>query len=47
MKNIIEQLLDHQSLTEEEFTKVMYKIMSGEYNDAQISEFLNALRVKR
>ena len=46
MKNIIEQLLGHQSLSQEESREVMYNIMSGEYNDAQISGFLIALRAK-
>ncbi|MBT5170851.1 MAG: anthranilate phosphoribosyltransferase [Candidatus Nitrosopelagicus sp.] len=46
MKNTIEQLLGHQSLTQEESRDVMYKIMSGEFNDAQISGFLIALRAK-
>jgi len=46
MKNTIEQLLGHQSLTQEESRNVMYKIMSGVYNDAQISGFLIALRAK-
>lgn len=46
MKNTIEQLLGHQSLTQEESRNVMYKIMSGEFNDAQISGFLIALRAK-
>ena len=46
MKNILEQLLGHQSLSQEESREVMYSIMSGEYNDAQISGFLIALRAK-
>ena len=46
MKLIIEQLLDQISLTQEEARDVMFQIMSGEYNDAQISGFLIALRCK-
>ena len=46
MKLIIEQLLDQMSLTQEEARDVMFQIMSGEYDDAQISGFLIALRCK-
>ena len=46
MKFIIEQLLDQKSLTQEEAREVMDKIMSGKYDDAQISGFLIALRAK-
>jgi len=46
MKKIIEQLLGHQSLTQKESRNVMYSIMSGEFNDAQISGFLIALRAR-
>ncbi len=46
MKLIIEQLLDNNSLTQEEARDVMSQIMSGEYDDAQISGFLIALRAK-
>ena len=46
MKLTIEQILDHQNLTQEEARKVMFNIMSGEFNDAQISGFLIALRTK-
>ena len=46
MKVIIEQLLDQNSLTQEEACEVMDKIMSGKYDDAQISGFLIALRAK-
>ena len=46
MKVIIEQLLDQNSLTQEEAREVMDKIMSGKYDDAQISGFLIALRAK-
>ena len=46
MKVIIEQLLDRNSLTQEEARKVMDKIMSGKYDDSQIAGFLIALRAK-
>tara|TARA_Y100001970_G_scaffold76375_1_gene96961 strand:- start:1819 stop:2814 length:996 start_codon:yes stop_codon:yes gene_type:complete len=46
MKQILEQLLDKQNLSKDEAFRVMLSIMSGEYNDAQISGFLVALRAK-
>jgi len=46
MKQTIEKLLGNQSLTQEESRDVMFRIMSGEYNDAQIAGFLIALRAK-
>ncbi len=46
MKVTIEKLLDQNSLTQEEAREVMDKIMSGKYDDAQISGFLIALRAK-
>ena len=46
MKFIIEQLLDQDSLTQEEAREVMLNIMSGEYDDAKIAGFLIALRAK-
>ena len=46
MKLIIEKILNPQNLTQEEARNVMLKIMSGEFNDAQISGFLIALRAK-
>jgi anthranilate phosphoribosyltransferase len=46
MKIIIEKLLGNQSLAQEESRDVMFKIMSGEYDDAQIAGFLIALRAK-
>ena len=46
MKLIIEQLLDCQSLTQAESRNVMFEIMSGNYDDAQIAGFLIALRSK-
>ena len=46
MKFTIEKLLDQISLTQEEARNVMFQIMSGEYDDAQISGFLIALRCK-
>ena len=46
MKFTIEQLLDQQSLSQEEAHNVMIQIMSGKYDDAQIAGFLIALRSK-
>ena len=46
MKQDIEKLLNNISLTQEESHDIMLKIMSGEFNDAQITGFLIALRVK-
>ena len=46
MKVTIEQLLDQNSLTQEEARGIMIKIMSGEYDDAKIAGFLIALRAK-
>ncbi|NQU68501.1 MAG: anthranilate phosphoribosyltransferase [Candidatus Marinimicrobia bacterium] len=46
MKTIIDKLLIHQSLTQDEAREVMNKIMSGEFNDSQIAGFLVALRSK-
>jgi anthranilate phosphoribosyltransferase len=46
MKNIVEKLLENQNLTQEESREVMFKIMSGEFDDAQIAGFLIALRAK-
>ena len=46
MKNNIEKLLDNVNLTQDEARDVMFNIMSGEYDDAQISGFLIALRAK-
>jgi anthranilate phosphoribosyltransferase len=46
MKFVIEKLLNNISLTQDEAREIMLKIMSGEYNDAQISGFLIALRAK-
>ena len=46
MKFIIEQLLDQKSLTQKDAREVMGEIMSGKYDDAQISGFLIALRAK-
>ena len=46
MKQVIEKLLSNISLSQEESHDVMLKIMSGVFNDAQISGFLIALRSK-
>ena len=46
MKIILEKLLDNISLSQDEARTVMHRIMSGLYNDAEISGFLIALRSK-
>ena len=46
MKNILEKLLSKENLSQKESYKIMHQIMSGEYNDSQISGFLIALRSK-
>ena len=46
MKQIIEKLLGNQDLIQDEAHNVMLQIMSGEFDDAQISGFLIALRAK-
>ena len=46
MKIILEKLLNNISLSQEESRDIMFKIMSGEYDDAQIAGFLIALRAK-
>ena len=46
MKIIIEKLLGNQSLAQEESRDVMFKIISGEYDDAQIAGVLIALRAQ-
>ena len=46
MKIILEKLLNSISLNQEESRDVMFKIMSGEYDDVQIAGFLIALRAK-
>lgn len=46
MKQIIEQLLDGQDLSLESAQNLMFKIMSGSYDDIQIAGFLVALRAK-
>jgi len=46
MKIILEKLLNNISLNQEESRDLMFKIMSGEYDDAQIAGFLIALRAK-
>lgn len=46
MKLIIEQLLNQQDLTQKESRDIMRNIMSGEYDNAQISGFLIAMRAK-
>ena len=46
MKIILEKLLNNISLSQEESRDIMFKIMSGEYDDAQIAGFLIALRAE-
>ena len=46
MKQTIEKLLININLTQEESRKLMFEIMSGEYDDAQIAGFLISLRAK-
>ncbi len=46
MKHVLEQLLEKQDLTRKGAFNVMLSIMSGEFNDSQISGFLMALRAK-
>ena len=46
MKNIIEKLLSGISLSQIEARNIMGKIMSGDFDDSQISGFLIALRSK-
>ncbi len=46
MKYILEKLIGNQDLTPEESYSVMQRIMSGEFDNAQISAFLIALRTK-
>lgn len=40
MKQILNQLFNHQSLTREEAAEVMTNIAAGKYNDAQIAAFI-------
>ncbi len=46
MKEVLEKLLNNISLNQDESRDIMFKIMSGEFNDAQIAGFLTALRAK-
>ena len=41
MKQILNRLFEHQSLTREEATEVMTNIADGKYNDAQIAAFIS------
>lgn len=41
MKQILNKLFEHQSLTREEATEVMTNIAEGKYNEAQISAFVS------
>ncbi|MGB9735959.1 MAG: anthranilate phosphoribosyltransferase [bacterium] len=46
IKEAIEKLVQHISLTENEMETVMNEIMSGNTTDAQIASFITALRMK-
>ncbi|NOZ08677.1 MAG: anthranilate phosphoribosyltransferase, partial [FCB group bacterium] len=46
MKKIINKLLGNRDLTYEKSYQIMHRIMSGEFNNAQIAGFLIALRAK-
>lgn len=46
MKAILNKLLGHRDLSIDEAREIMVRIMSGEFNDAQIAAFLVALRAK-
>lgn len=41
MKQILNQLFNHQSLTREQATEVMTNIAAGKYNDSQIAAFIS------
>ncbi len=41
MKQILNQLFNHQSLTREEAAEVMINIAAGKYNDAQMAAFIS------
>jgi len=41
MKQILNQLFNHQSLTQQEAAEVMTNIAAGKYNDAQIAAFIS------
>lgn len=46
MKDILNRILGHQDLSIDAAREVMMRIMSGEFDDAQIAAFLVALRAK-
>ena len=46
MKKILENLLSGKDLSQQEAKEIMIRIMSGEFDDAQIAGFLVALRAK-
>lgn len=46
MKQVLEKLLDKESLSRDESYNVMEKIMSGGFDDVQVGAFLVALRAK-
>jgi len=41
MKQILNRLFDHQSLTRSEATEVMTNMAAGLYNEAQIAAFIS------
>lgn len=46
IKEVIQKLVEHKNLTEQEANQVMHEIMSGQTNDLLIASFLTALRMK-
>jgi len=46
MKQILNQLFNHQSLTKQEAAEVMKNIAAGKYNDAQIAAFISVFLMR-
>lgn len=46
MKQILNQLFNHQSLTRDEAAEVMTNIAAGKYNDAQIAAFISVFLMR-
>jgi len=46
MKQILNQLFNHQSLTKQEAAEVMKNIAAGKYNDAQIAAFVSVFLMR-